>query len=98
MSRWVPSARLKSASLASVRIFSNLLGDLVRASWNASVAVLLSLLKLLSLFRSLLIRSRLRRGIGLVAFDLSLMKSEEGKDREHNYDEADEIDDAVHGA
>ena len=26
------------------------------------------------------------------------MKSEEGKDREHNDDEADEIDDAVHGA
>jgi hypothetical protein len=26
------------------------------------------------------------------------MKSEEGKDREHNYDKADEIDDSVHGA
>jgi len=26
------------------------------------------------------------------------VKSEEGKDREHNDDEADEIDDTVHGA
>jgi len=26
------------------------------------------------------------------------MKSEEGKDRQHNDDEADEIDDTVHGA
>ena len=26
------------------------------------------------------------------------MKSEEGKDREHHYDEADEIDNAVHDA
>jgi hypothetical protein len=29
---------------------------------------------------------------------LSLVKSEEGKDREHHNDEADEIDDAIHDA